>query len=147
MLSLIVRRIGQSSSLRSSLGAAKGKANVAQLALSFRFKILAISMQLVFTAIFSLNAVYEVVFREDTHNDAVNYLRCKILDEPRGETCVSTSIFQGSISLLIITAFSSAVASVILAFYSTIPTLARAVWIKHAHQLQGLLRSVNCRKQ
>jgi hypothetical protein len=137
----------QSSSLRASLGAAKDKANVAQLALSFRFKILAISMQLVFTLMFSINAVYEAIFHKDTDNGAVNYWRCKILDEPRGETCVSNSSVHGSILLLIITAFSFAVVSIILVFYSTIPTLARAVWIKHAHQLQGLLRRVNCRNQ
>jgi hypothetical protein len=147
MVGLISRRIRQSSSLRESIGAADTKTNIAQLALSRRFKVLSVAMQLSLSIIFTSYLVHDTIYDVETiKTGVIKFWRCKMLEEPQGKTCVSSPAVQGLIVvLMIVQSIFFAATSVIMVMYCTIPVPAREVWAKHADQVRKMLRRIHCR--
>jgi hypothetical protein len=144
MMLLIIRRLRQSSALRSSLNIGEDSTSAAQLAVSYRFMILVIFMPFSFLLMFLILGSYQTFHDKQMITDIGHLIECKqqflskLSKSQVSESCTSTATVRGLFAVLIAQPIYFATFSVLLVVYSTIPAPARALWAKHMSQVKKL---------
>jgi hypothetical protein len=138
MTILIVRRIKQSSALRSSIRSSNNQTTIAQAALTRRFLVLVVSIPLCFVTAYTMIEVHSKFWGPSYYAEVRQYIVCQMIkDENECSSLASTRLAV----LIAIVPLCFALFGLTLLVYSLTPAPARQLWSSHFKWFCGFLKT------
>lgn len=93
---------------------------------------------MVFLVTFTILQTFLSYAVKTLYSDTIAFVVCKVLDEPQGKTCSSSTSMRMYICLMAVLAIYLVSFSILLVVYSFIPAPAREVWSKELKRLRRI---------